>query len=86
MPVRIFDTAHRIHREGDDGARTVNAYVEVFLSTPSVRRATKIPGIDVSHHQFLSTPSVRRATHRGSVPVLVLGISIHTLRAEGDKS
>ena len=35
----------------------------VFLSTPSVRRATRHIGDAKRHiHKFLSTPSVRRAT------------------------
>ena len=34
--------------------------------------------------EFLSTPSVRRATSAISVSLLVLVISIHALREEGD--
>ena len=57
----------------------------IFLSTPSVRRATEpVVHAEWRNNKFLSTPSVRRATsltgRRASCPE----ISIHALRAEGD--
>ena len=57
----------------------------IFLSTPSVRRATiRADRRGHSVNLFLSTPSVRRATH----PCYWAGnsslISIHALREEGD--
>ena len=60
------------------------SYPDLFLSTPSVGRATdKTPDV-ISQATFLSTPSVGRATF----PLLVYGtrqyISIHALRGEGD--
>ena len=80
---------------------------EVFLSTPSARRATlmALPSLSrmayfyprpprggrrfsqrISFRQrlFLSTPSARRATKRGEDGRVVLDISIHALREEGD--
>ena len=60
---------------------------EIFLSTPSARRATNWQGSSLHKWiEFLSTPSARRAT------ALLLGrqqgvtISIHALREEGDGS
>ena len=58
----------------------------VFLSTPSVRRATDqslTPTMGVK--QFLSTPSVRRATRRADLCGSHHCISIHALREEGDE-
>ena len=59
--------------------------VELFLSTPSARRAT-IPPIapSVPHRQFLSTPSARRATVSVVESFFCFQISIHALREEGD--
>ena len=58
----------------------------IFLSTPSARRATEAKAVELMKSKFLSTPSARRATmhERGDVAVLV--ISIHALREEGDKA
>ena len=53
---------HALREEGDPGAyKAKNAYEE-FLSTPSVRRATKMGRRGKGVELFLSTPSVRRAT------------------------
>ena len=59
---------------------------EVFLSTPSARRATTVRTITVAFPLvFLSTPSARRATCRLLQQIAVFcGISIHALREEGD--
>ena len=56
-----------------------------FLSTPSARRATTpflyaLP----SRTSFLSTPSARRATDLQYSNHVVIDISIHALREEGD--
>ena len=58
---------------------------ELFLSTPSARRATRRAFLwCAGTFQFLSTPSARRATagRKGVLPCLL--ISIHALREEGD--
>ena len=57
----------------------------LFLSTPSARRATLIgkPYI-VQHILFLSTPSARRATGITMGGSGAASISIHALREEGD--
>ena len=56
-----------------------------FLSTPSARRATLL-SLDFFKvlEQFLSTPSARRATIVSISIPLLLSISIHALREEGD--
>ena len=59
--------------------------VLVFLSTPSVRRATNAFAVfTLLWLLFLSTPSVRRATSPQSWFFCVHLISIHALREEGD--
>ena len=60
--------------------------MNIFLSTPSARRATcgSCPALRTIA-VFLSTPSARRATggqHLACHPAL---ISIHALREEGDR-
>ena len=69
---------------------TDTAFIEVdylFLSTPSARRATVRDAQAGCHAQaFLSTPSARRATRKRLCLVLILLISIHALREEGDRS
>ena len=56
-----------------------------FLSTPSARRAT-LGGNRRIHDasEFLSTPSARRATSQVCKHRVVVRISIHALREEGD--
>ena len=57
----------------------------LFLSTPSARRATREQiEYQLSIKRFLSTPSARRATCRCSLVVVGELISIHALREEGD--
>ena len=59
--------------------------VIIFLSTPSVRRATWWRRTMLcARLRFLSTPSVRRATEPLGQSVLPKPISIHALRTEGD--
>ena len=56
----------------------------LFLSTPSVRRATFDNFSFTGFCKFLSTPSVRRATATESHGLPEKPISIHALREEGD--
>ena len=59
---------------------------QIFLSTPSARRATPaLFGTLSVGIPFLSTPSARRATRHFPKPRFVKPISIHALREEGDK-
>ena len=56
-----------------------------FLSTPSARRATITSTNPPGLSKFLSTPSARRATcHADAAAGVLLRISIHALREEGD--
>ena len=57
---------------------------EIFLSTPSARRATQFRIRIGERLAFLSTPSARRATQAGVVLAEKVQISIHALREEGD--
>ena len=56
----------------------------IFLSTPSARRATTDCYTRIKDGQFLSTPSARRATPPGLHRAGREEISIHALREEGD--
>ena len=59
---------------------------ELFLSTPSARRATLADKGCTVTSEFLSTPSARRATSWSSWIPEALSISIHALREEGDEA
>ena len=59
--------------------------IEVFLSTPSARRATARAEAKAAEIIFLSTPSARRATRKIYVFTDFFAISIHALREEGDR-
>ncbi len=77
---------HALREEGDKLRSATLSSLSLFLSTPSARRATEY--LYRSYHTlggFLSTPSARRATHESLVRVVVLLISIHALREEGDR-
>ena len=60
--------------------------VILFLSTPSVWRATYADGSVEIVEVFLSTPSVWRATFAAAAAGAGQNISIHALRVEGDPS
>ena len=53
---------HALREEGDANGNTIYDGVEVFLSTPSARRATRLRPRCAFAQKFLSTPSARRAT------------------------
>ena len=55
-----------------------------FLSTPSGWRATGFRSRYRRRSQFLSTPSGWRATNVGKLDGVLIKISIHALRVEGD--
>ena len=59
-------------------------YAKLFLSTPSGWRATLISTAIAFSRQFLSTPSGWRATLLAFENGVILDISIHALRVEGD--
>ena len=61
---------HALREEGDCCAVTVQLHNQLFLSTPSARRATLTINLPAGAYQFLSTPSARRAT--GTWPTIML--------------
>ena len=61
------------------------ATYDIFLSTPSARRATGDVAKAIVAAQFLSTPSARRATALVDLDTPKSEISIHALREEGDQ-
>ena len=63
---------------------SVEDAAQIFLSTPSARRATSPLGSWFSDLSFLSTPSARRATDGVEQSSKTTVISIHALREEGD--
>ena len=74
---------HALCEEGD--VSTLELYLLMqFLSTPSARRATSARSLSALPRRFLSTPSARRATCIASKSALLIWISIHALREEGD--
>ena len=56
----------------------------LFQSTPSARRATVVLFLTRMPPKFQSTPSARRATQFQDCYHVVIDISIHALREEGD--
>ena len=75
---------HALREEGDLSRCLSTASLNIFLSTPSARRATALPVAIEGAPKFLSTPSARRATSKLGGAALAVIISIHALREEGD--
>ena len=75
---------HALREEGDHELERGLLRFKLFLSTPSVRRATLLLGADSAIAVFLSTPSVRRATRLCPAVDDRFQISIYALREEGD--
>ena len=76
---------HALREEGDFPQRANVRAREIFLSTPSARRATRLLYQRQPPCGFLSTPSARRATGNTiRLDTLLDQISIHALREEGD--
>ncbi len=75
---------HALRGEGDARNSPALCAALVFLSTPSVGRATAPWYFVDAGDVFLSTPSVGRATPKPAIPSAFLLISIHALRGEGD--
>ena len=76
---------HALREEGDEVLPADTAKIDLFLSTPSARRATEIYEKDKIQLKFLSTPSARRATKSRTRNDKQRVISIHALREEGDQ-
>ena len=77
---------HALREEGDRLDQTIDQQAEIFLSTPSARRATFLVHSSVPNDAInISIPALRE---EGDAKVCRLcmrfGISIHALREEGD--
>ena len=75
---------HALREEGDNKlARASKKFIYFYPRPPRGGR----PGCNAGHNLsdvFLSTPSARRATTARTMPEIILRISIHALREEGD--
>ena len=81
----IVISIHALREEGDQLTALLGGIADVFLSTPSARRATREIPADDLFKAFLSTPSARRATDDFYAIARTKEISIHALREEGDR-
>ena len=85
LPTKVEDFYPRPPRGGRRNTSYQRAMADIFLSTPSARRATQGNTAALSVTTiFLSTPSARRATVMELGPIALKTISIHALREEGD--
>ena len=76
---------HALREEGDQVTGFQFFFFIRFLSTPSVRRATRNVIRRATAMLFLSTPSVRRATDDALFDAPCFPISIHALHEEGNQ-
>ena len=76
---------HALREEGDDRPAEFEADGQIFLSTPSVRRATPSFGV-VLRFCPISIHALREEgdQHRSGASSRAYTISIHALREEGD--
>ena len=78
---------HTLRMEGDVTCSRCNCWrTVIFQSTPSAWRVTKCWSFYIPKITFQSTPSAWRVTLSNGLETPVEGISIHTLRMEGDVS
>ena len=75
---------HALREESDLPVLPEQPIGNEFLSTPSARRATHTQAMAIPTAKFLSTPSARRATYKSWLCHVLVPISIHALREEGD--
>ena len=75
---------HALLAESDAAKKAAAADAQKFLSTLSLRRATKVIPTAAMYGVFLSTLSLRRATNHPSTLGRNWAISIHALLAESD--
>ena len=77
---------HALREEGDRLDQTIDQQAEIFLSTPSARRATFLVHSSVPNDAI--NISIHALREEGDAKVCRLcmrfGISIHALREEGD--
>ena len=81
-PMKI--SIHALLAESDVNKVPNQGKIDKFLSTLSLRRATKFVNLRVLDCSFLSTLSLRRATFFYLWCIICLYISIHALLAESD--
>ena len=80
-------STHALREEGDGVQVLPISDDELFLPTPSARRATRTRfSCRVGCCGFLPTPSARRATESRIKAGATAQISTHALREEGDKA
>ena len=82
---KIHISIHALLAESDLCSLELLADTAEFLSTLSLRRATRTATATAGRKEFLSTLSLRRATARQRGQVGVVEISIHALLAESDR-
>ena len=81
---QLFISIHALREEGDNAPFFANSLLELFLSTPSARRATPeitriVGSVDISIH------ALREEGDGGNdMEFKNADISIHALREEGD--
>ena len=76
---------HALREEGDSAFRVLSITTKRFLSTPSARRATNITGSIMSlEKDFYPRPPRGGRLVAVVRPSLLVSISIHALREEGD--
>ena len=84
LPGKISISIHALLAESDHISKARGKQIDRFLSTLSLRRATRAERHASSQQEFLSTLSLRRATARRAPRQQPAGISIHALLAESD--
>ena len=83
MPVQYIST-HTLRKEGDLLLLRLLDVLPVFQPTPSARRVTPVAAAPPPSIVFQPTPSARRVTNDGKIYPILISISTHTLRKEGD--
>jgi len=75
---------HALRVEGDAERQPGEVRIDLFQSTPSAWRATRTKTSPRCIGLFQSTPSAWRATEVAKAADVVMKVSIHALRVEGD--
>ena len=85
--MQICISIHALRAEGDVAVKIHNARCKChfYPRPPCGGRQAKAGRFPHTIGGFLSTPSVRRATTHVNYAAVLTGISIHALRAEGDR-
>ena len=86
LPLRFCISIHALREEGDASLPPLCLPSVYFYPRPPRGGRPSFFSAATSTHQFLSTPSARRATCASWGSIHKIGISIHALREEGDRS